>query len=95
MRQRNSSWGLLGLNVDVGKDKVVKTVRLAMLLAVEEHCGSQAHYLDQRINAASDLAALWSLRPNLVNEISDYRSEAFARDYAARITLLFNGYQPA
>jgi len=94
MRLRNSFWAMLGRNVDLTPVKVVESVRLAMLGAVEDHCGVQWDHLHDRITLANDLATLWYMRSDLVNAISSTKGEAIARDCVTKITPLFRGYQP-
>ena len=94
MRLRNSFWAMLGRNDDLTPVKVVESVRLAMLEAVEDHCGAKWDALHDRITLAGDLASLWYLRSDLVHAISSTKGEAVARACVAEITPLFKGYQP-
>jgi hemerythrin-like metal-binding protein len=94
MRLRNSFWALLGHDTNAVPTKVLESVRLTMLLAIDEYCDSPEYFLDDRINFAKDLDSLWYLRTDLSNAIARNKGESCASETLAKITKLFKGYQP-
>ena len=95
MRLRDSFWALLGRNTEVVPAKVLESVRLSMLMAIDEHCQSAEHHLDDRISFSKDLGSLWYLRADLSDAIANCKGEAVAREALANITKLFKGFEPS
>ncbi len=94
MRLRNSFLAMLGRNLSQAPQAVVERVRVAMAEALAEHCSTDHEELDRRIHYAIDIAELWYLRADLMTAIATSHHETRARACMARITALFEGYQP-
>ena len=91
-RLRNSFWALLGRQVSEAPEVVMERVRLAMLVALDDHCGTDQVHMDLAIRFAGDLSELWYMRPDLMQAIASSRDEATAQQVLRGITDLFQGH---
>jgi hypothetical protein len=91
-RLRNSLWALLGRQASEAPEVVVERVRMAMLGALEDHCGTDLAHLDLAIRFAGDLTDLWYMRPELMHAIASSRDEVTAQKVMRAITDLFQGH---
>jgi hypothetical protein len=89
MRLRNSFWGKLSQVVDADPEAVIEAIRQEMLAAVSELCGADEYGLDHKVRYASDIQALWNLRPDLMHAIIKKHGTEVARIRLNVITNLF------
>jgi hypothetical protein len=92
MRSKNSFLGLLSRSPDAGAVQLER-IRVEMLNALaaqcdENHCLS----LEGALRFASDLEALWYLRPDLLHAIATSKNQSTANIILRDITLLFKGH---
>jgi len=72
----------------------MENVRKAMFMALDTYCDDDRTGINRRIDSARHIAELWYLRPDLMHAIATRHQETTALDCIARITVLFDGYQP-
>lgn len=91
-RVRSSFWALLGRQVSDAPEVIIERVRLAMLAALDAHCGTDHVHIDLAIRFAVDLPELWYLRPDLMQAIASSCDENTAQQVLRGITALFQGH---
>jgi len=89
---RNSFWAFIGRDISRTPDVIIRAIRSAMLLALDEHCGADHFELHIKIKLAKDISALWYLRIDLMQAICACREESFARGVLAGVTAMFQGH---
>lgn len=94
MGMRDSFWALLGVKAADSRGEALEQVRRAMLKVIDEQNGDERLRLDAKISFATNLEALWYLRPELMQMIAATEGEGTAKVCIAAITDLFRGYQP-
>ena len=65
-------------------------VQMAMVQALDTHCGADSFHLKARIRRAETLEDLWFMRADLLHAISRLHGERMAREAIAAITALFS-----
>ncbi|MCF8154602.1 MAG: hypothetical protein K9K35_01235 [Rhodoferax sp.] len=86
---RVSFWAALGREVADSHDVALERVRTAMLRVTDEFGGPEHGRLDMKISEAREIAALWHLRPDLMQLVAEVQGEEVARECMAEITALF------
>jgi hypothetical protein len=93
MRTKNSFWGFINRPSDTNVLQIER-IRIAMLNALDVHCADAHSSLDSSIRFASDLEALWYLRPDLLSAIASCRDQGAATKVLQDISMLFRGHLP-
>jgi hypothetical protein len=91
---RNSFFGWLVHDAPPASSARIETIRTAMLEALEQSSSAGHVALERRILFATDIGALWYVRPDLMNTVAAHIGEARARERLAAITTLFDGMVP-
>jgi hypothetical protein len=91
MRIKKSFWGFLSRTTDASTLQIER-IRIAMLNALDAHCDNSHTQVDGAIRFASDLDALWYLRPDLMHAIACCRDQFTANKILRDITQLFKGH---
>ncbi len=86
---------LPGLGLRSMADRRVSKIRGAMLSLLKGHTGSEVRRIEQRVQFADSLEALWYLRQDLVSTLSAVGDETVARQQILRINDLFKGWLPS
>ncbi len=93
MRARSSFWAQLGPGTFEGAQPLVQQIRAAMLQLLHTHGDpALAAALQRDLEAAPDLAALWYLRPRLLQVFSGVSDSAAAEAAMHEITQMFAGH---
>ena len=92
MRKKNSFWGFLSRSPDAGAVRLER-IRIEMLNALAAHCDEDyCLALEGALRFASDLEALWYLRPELLHAIAASQDQSTANLILRDITSLFKGH---
>jgi hypothetical protein len=93
MRIKNSFWGFITRSPEAGTLQVER-IRITMLDALDTHCAdAHAHMaVDQSIRFATDIEALWYLRPDLLRAIASCRDQHTATIAVRDVTMMFKGH---
>jgi hypothetical protein len=92
MRTKSSFWGFLNWSSDAGAVRLER-IRVEMLNALADHCGDDnCLALEGALRFATDLEALWYLRPDLLHAIATSRDQSTANLILRDITMLFKGH---
>jgi hypothetical protein len=92
MRTKNSFWGFLNWSPDARAVRLER-IRVEMLKALAAQCEDDNNLaLEGAIRFASDLEALWYLRPDLLRAIATSRDQGTANLILRDITVLFKGH---
>jgi hypothetical protein len=92
MRKKNSFWGFLSRSPDADAVQLER-IRIEMLNALADHCDEDhCLALEGALRFASDLEALWYLRPDLLHAIASSRDQSTANLILRDITKLFKGH---
>ena len=92
MRSKNSFWGFLSRSPDAGAVQLER-IRIEMLNAFAAHCDeNHCLALEGALRFASDLEALWYLRPELLDAIATFKDQSTANLILRDISLLFKGH---
>ena len=86
---------LPGLGVRSMADRRISHIRGAMLSLLKGHSGNEIRRVEQRVQFADNLEALWYLRQDLVATLTAVGDEAVARRQILRINNLFKGWLPS
>jgi hypothetical protein len=92
MRLRNSFWAMLQPERSPAQVAPLEEIRQVMLDVIERHCGKDQLNIEAEIAFASDLAALWYLRPKLMQALSTTVAQKIAERELRNITALFVGH---
>ena len=92
MRAKSSPFGFLSRSPDAGAVRLEK-IRAEMLNALATQCDDDdCLALEGALRFASDLEALWYLRPDLLHAIATSRDQSSANLILRDITMLFKGH---
>jgi hypothetical protein len=86
---------LPGLGLRSVADRRMRRIRTAMLSLLNGHSGVEVRRVEQRVQFAENLEALWYLRQDLVSTLTAVGDETTARQQILRITGLFKGWLPS
>jgi hypothetical protein len=92
MRIKASFWAMLRPQKSPAPAEPLEEIRQAMLAALERHSGTGQLNLEAEIGFATDLAALWYVRPKLLQALSVKASQRTAERELRSITALFVGH---
>lgn len=92
MRVRNSFWAMLVQDEVAAPEAVIASIRQAMLNVLDELSSPKVRALDDKINHADGISALWNLRMDWMAAIAAEQGEDIARNHLNKITGMFRAY---
>ena len=92
MRSKKGFWGFLSGPADTSPIQLER-IRIEMLGALAAHCDDDHSLaIEGALRFASDLEALWYLRPELLYAIASSRDQSTANMILRDITSMFKGH---